>query len=130
MQGLNDYFEQTTGHIFDQDGVVIKFIGDAIFAAWGAPVADPQAPLKAARACVESGSQDDNPWWSRRNQVDEPGSGSILVKSLLATSAVAGGVDYTMIGDAVNLAARLEGLSKIFGTQILISEEVQSRVGW
>ena len=125
VQGLNDYFEQTTGHIFDHDGVVIKFIGDAIFAAWGAPVADPQAPLKAARAAWNLGQDD--------NLVLE----GIRLRTRIGVhfgEVVAGNigsrrrVDYTMIGDAVNLAARLEGLSKIFGTQILISEEVQSEL--
>ena len=43
VETLNDYFERTTGSIFDHDGVIIKFIGDAIFAAWGAPLADPDA---------------------------------------------------------------------------------------
>jgi len=47
---LNGYFERTTSHISEHDGVVIKLIGDAIFAAWGVPVADQEAPIKAVRA--------------------------------------------------------------------------------
>ncbi len=50
LHNLNDYFERTTRHIFKHDGVVIKFIGDAIFAAWGAPLPDPDSARKAARA--------------------------------------------------------------------------------
>jgi adenylate cyclase len=126
VEALSDYFERTTGHIFDHDGVVIKFIGDAIFAAWGAPIFDPLSPLKAARAAWYL-SQDDN-------LVIE----GISLKTRVGVhfgEVVAGNigsrrrVDYTMIGDAVNLAARLEGLNKMFGTWILISEEVESQLG-
>ena len=125
VDALSDYFERTTGHIFEHDGVVIKFIGDAIFAAWGAPLADPQASLNAARAAWNL-SRDD----------------SLVVEGLTLRTrigvhfgeVVAGNigsrqrVDYTMIGDPVNVAARLEGLNKMFGTRILISEEIESRL--
>jgi len=123
---LNDYFERTTGHIFDNDGVVIKFIGDAIFAAWGAPLAEPQAALKAARAA-----------W-KLNQNDKLVIDGVSLKTRIGVhcgDVVAGNigsarrVDYTMIGDAVNLSARLESLNKTLGTNILISEEVQQRLG-
>jgi len=123
VEVLSDYFERTTGHIFDHDGVVIKFIGDAIFAAWGAPVLDPMAPVKAARAA----------WHLSQN--DELVVQGVNIRTRIGVhygEVVAGNigsrkrVDYTMIGDAVNLSARLEALNKRFGTRILISEEVRS----
>jgi adenylate cyclase len=123
---LNDYFERTTGHIFDNDGVVIKFIGDAIFAVWGAPMREPDAALKAARAA-----------W-KLNQNDKLVIDGVALKTRIGVhfgDVVAGNigsvrrVDYTLIGDAVNLSARLESLNKTLGTSILISEEVQQRLG-
>jgi adenylate cyclase len=123
---LNDYFERTTYHIFDHDGVVIKFIGDAIFAVWGAPIREPDAALKAARAA-----------W-KLFQSDKLVVDGVTLRTRIGVhfgEVVAGNigsarrVDYTLIGDAVNLSARLESLNKTLGTNILISEEVQQRLG-
>jgi len=123
VEALSDYFERTTGHIFDHEGVVIKFIGDAIFAAWGAPILDPLAPVKAARAAWYL-SQDDNLVVQGVSMKTRIGVhyGEVVAGNIGSRKRV----DYTMIGDAVNLAARLEGLNKMFGTQILISEDVES----
>jgi adenylate cyclase len=122
---LNDYFERTTAHIFDHDGVVIKFIGDAIFAAWGAPLAEPQAALKAARAAWKLSQSDD----LRIDGVPLRTRIGVHFGEVVAGNiGSARRVDYTMIGDAVNLSARLEGLNKTLGTHILISEEVRSRL--
>jgi adenylate cyclase len=126
VEALSDYFERTTGHIFDHEGVVIKFIGDAIFAAWGAPIPDAAAPVKAARAAWHL---------SRNDQLVVEGVNLRTRIGVHFGEVVAGNigsrrrVDYTMIGDAVNLAARLEGLNKSFGTRILVSEEVRSHLG-
>jgi adenylate cyclase len=122
VETLNGYFERTTHCIFDHDGVVIKYIGDAIFAAWGAPLPDPQAPLNAARAA-----------WSLFESATLAVDGQELRTriGLHCGSVVAGNVgssrrvDYTLIGDAVNLAARLEGINKALGTSILMSDAVK-----
>ncbi len=123
---LNDYFERTTFHIFDHDGVVIKFIGDAIFAVWGAPIREPDAALKAVRAA-----------W-KLSQSDQLVVDGVALKTRIGLhfgAVVAGNVgsarrvDYTLIGDAVNLSARLESLNKTLGTHILISDEVRQRIG-
>lgn len=123
---LNEYFERTTFHIFDHDGVVIKFIGDAIFAVWGAPIREPDAARKAVRAAWKLFQSD-------KLEVD-----GVTLKTRIGVhfgEVVAGNVgsarrvDYTLIGDAVNLAARLESLNKTLGTNILISDEVRQRTG-
>lgn len=125
VEALSDYFERTTTHIFEYDGVVIKFIGDAIFAAWGAPIVDPQSSLNAAKAA----------WYLSKD--DTLAVEGVTLKTRIGVhfgEVVAGNigsrqrVDYTMIGDPVNVAARLEGLNKMFGTRILISEEIESRL--
>jgi class 3 adenylate cyclase/CHASE2 domain-containing sensor protein len=125
VETLNDYFERTTGSIFDDDGVIIKFIGDAIFAAWGAPLPDPAAPTKAVRAAWKLFASD-------KLVVD--GEEMKTRIGLHFGEVVAGNigsarrVDYTLIGDAVNLASRLEGLNKMFDTHILMSAAIHARL--
>jgi adenylate cyclase len=125
VETLNGYFERTTGSIFDHDGVIIKFLGDAIFAAWGAPLADPQSALKAVRAAWKLFESD-------KLVVD-----GVELKTRIGLhigEVVAGNigssrrVDYTLIGDAVNLAARLEGLNKMFDTYILMSQSIRDQL--
>ena len=122
---LNDYFERTTGSIFDHDGVVIKFIGDAIFAAWGAPIHDPEAPIKAVRAAWKLYQSDklvvDGLELRTRIGIHY---GDVVAGNIGSTRRV----DYTMIGDAVNLAARLEGINKMFDTSILMSDAVHAHL--
>lgn len=122
---LKDYFERTTSSIFEHDGVIIKYIGDAIFAAWGAPLVDKEAPIKAVRAA----------WKLSLNDKLVVDGHEIRTRIGLHTGEVVAGnlgssrrVDYTLIGDAVNLAARIEGLNKLFGTSILMSGEVHAQV--
>lgn len=121
---LNDYFERTTGCIVDDDGIIIKFIGDAIFAAWGAPLPDPAAPVKAVRAA----------WRLFENKLVVDGDELKTRIGLHFGEVVAGNVgssrrvDYTLIGDAVNLAARLEGINKLFDTCILLSGAVHQHL--
>ena len=118
---LNDYFERTTSHIFDHDGVVISFAGDAIFAAWGAPLPDPDAPNRAARAAWDlllsakliAGGEE------LRTRVGVH-FGEVVAGNMGSSQHI----DYTLIGDAANLASRLEGLNRILGTSILLSDEI------
>lgn len=122
---LNGYFERTTGSIFDHDGVIIKYIGDAIFAAWGAPINDPEAPIKAVRAAWEL-NQNDKLVVDGHNIRTRIGihSGEVVAGNLGSSKRV----DYTLIGDAVNLSARLEGINKIFDTSILMSGSIQKHI--
>lgn len=123
VEVLNEYFQRTTGSVFDHDGTIIKFLGDAIFAAWGAPLADADAPIKSVRAA----------WKLFEN--DKFFIEGVELRTRIGLhfdDVVAGNVgsakrmDYTLIGDAVNLAARLEGLNKMLDTHILMSDTIQS----
>ncbi len=126
VENLNGYFKRTTEHIFEHDGIVVKFIGDAIFAAWGVPLPDDQAPLKAVRAAWEL-------FQHAKFTID--GDELRTRVGLHCGEVVAGNVgsirhiDYTLIGDPVNLAARLESLNKALGTSILLSGEVHAHLG-
>lgn len=126
VENLNGYFERTTGHVFDHDGIVIKFIGDAIFAAWGVPFEDDAAPVKAVRAA----------WKLYENAKLIVGGDELHTRVGLHFGEVVAGnigstrhIDYTLIGDAVNLASRLEGLNKALGTNILLSGSVHAHLG-
>jgi len=121
VENLNEYFQRTTDKIFEHDGSVIKFIGDAIFAAWGVPFPDEDAVVKAVRAA----------WQLHLNASLRMGGESLRTRVGLHFGEVVAGnigstkhVDYTLIGDSVNVAARLEQLNKSLGTTILLSEDV------
>jgi len=123
---LNDYFQRTTDRIFEHDGIVIKYIGDAIFAAWGVPFEDEQAVAKSVRAA----------WHLHLNASLPLGGDSLRTRMGLHCGEVIAGnigsdkhVDYTLIGDPVNVASRIEQLNKALGTTILLSDEVASLVG-
>lgn len=133
VEVLNLYLGEMIATIVDeQDGYVDKFIGDAVMAFWGAPMPQPD---HAARACFAA----------LRNQerlqalqgrlkamgLDAPLSMRIGIHTGGAVVGMMGSpkkLNYTVIGDTVNLASRLESVNKQFGTQILISGETMSRV--
>jgi adenylate cyclase len=122
---LNDYFSVATGHVFDTGGTLIKYIGDAIFAIWGAPLHMPDHAGAACRAAVGMARLE-------RSLGDRPASrlltrigvhtGSMLVGNLGSSQRF----DYTAIGDTINLAARLEGINKTLGTRALASGETMA----
>ena len=121
---LNAYFSDATRHVFDAGGTLIKSIGDAVFAIWGAPIRRDDhatqacvAALALARAQVADG--DNAGPVSRLVTRIGVHTGPMLVGNLGSAQRF----DYTAIGDAVNLASRIEGLNKAFGTLALASGE-------
>jgi adenylate cyclase len=125
---LNDYFSRVTRHIFEEGGTLIKYIGDAVFAIWGAPLKLEDHAAAACRAALAVAR-------SRGTPAAGEGNGNSLVTRIgVHTGAMLVGnlgsaqrFDYTAIGDAVNLASRLEGLNKTFGTVALVSGETLAR---
>lgn len=119
---LNAYFSRITTYIFDQGGTLIKFIGDAVFAIWGAPL---RMEDHAARACEAALAIAEGQ--AREQFITRIGvhTGPMLIGNLGSEQRF----DYTAIGDAVNFAARLEGLNKHFGTRALTSRATLSMTG-
>jgi adenylate cyclase len=119
---LNDYFSVATGHVFDTGGTLIKYIGDAIFALWGAPVPMTDHATPACRAAIGmtrlERSLGDRPAGRLATRVGVH-TGSMLVGNLGSAQRF----DYTAIGDTINLTSRLEGINKTFGTRALASGE-------
>jgi adenylate cyclase len=122
---LNDYLSAMTEIILDEEGTVDKFEGDAIMALWGAPLDQEDQARRACRAALLQ--RDALEGLNRRFAgLNLPSlsmriglhTGEAIVGNLGSTKRF----DYTVIGDTVNLAARLEGLNKFYGTAIMASE--------
>lgn len=121
---LNVYFDILSEALLEEDGTIDKYIGDAIMAFFGAPIDQPD---HAARACRGALAMSE-----RLQDVPAPPrlEGTLHMRIGISSGPmVAGNIgasrrfDYTVIGDAVNLGARLEGLNHVFGTTILVSED-------
>jgi adenylate cyclase len=122
---LTTYFNQTTRAILEQDGTIIKYIGDAVMAVWGAPVADAKHAERAVLAAWGMSEAGKKEVEGRRLRTRlGVNSGLVLAGNLGSDFRF----DYTLIGDAVNFAARLEGLNKYLGTDILISEATRQQL--
>ena len=128
---LNDYFTPMTRIIMAHRGTLDKYIGDALMALWGAPVPLPDHALRACQAALEmeqAMAELQKTWQAR-------GLPLLVARFGLHTGPVVAGnvgsrerFDYTVLGDTVNLASRLEGVNKVYGTRILLSEETGKQV--
>jgi adenylate cyclase len=127
---LSSYLDLVSRQVNAHGGTIDKFIGDAVMAFWGAPAPTPDHAVKAcaaALACLravrESGPLDDQgrPLKMRIGI----NSGDMLVGNIGSEVRL----NYTVIGDAVNIASRLEGASKEYGTEIIIGEETRRLAG-
>ncbi|HKZ53796.1 MAG TPA: adenylate/guanylate cyclase domain-containing protein [Candidatus Acidoferrales bacterium] len=122
---LNAYTDEMTDIIFRHWGTLDKFEGDAIMAFWGAPYEQDDHVLRACAAALEMSRRMD----ALRQQWREEGKPDINIGLGLNTGRVVVGnmgsrkrFNYTVLGDPVNLASRLEGVNKEYATRILVSE--------
>ena len=129
---LDDYLAAMTEIIFKYNGIVDKFIGDGILAYWGAFTPDHNHAQEASQAALEmiEKVKELNAHWATQ------GKGPIAIGIGVNTGPVIFGnigrgkkIEFTVIGDPVNLAARLESLNKEFHTSIIVSEETRNRLG-
>ena len=121
---LNEYFTVASRIILDREAMVDKYIGDAIMAIFGAPI---PKDLHAASACLTALEiQRQLQAFYKKKSANLPhfqtriglNSGKMVIGNIGSEMHM----DYTVIGDAVNLASRLEGVNKEYGTNIIISE--------
>lgn len=122
---LNEYFGIMVDIILGHGGILDKYIGDAIMAVFGAPFSTPHDTDNAVKAAIDMLKACHQFNRERAVRGQEP----LLMGLGVNTDQVLSGnigslkrMDYTVIGDGVNLASRLEGANKLYGTQILISE--------
>ncbi|MDR1575251.1 MAG: adenylate/guanylate cyclase domain-containing protein, partial [Treponema sp.] len=129
---LNDYLSFMTDTILDSGGTIDKYEGDAIIAFWNAPLSYEDHAVRAVQASLACQQR----LAERQDFFEEKFGVRLLTRIGLNTGyAVVGNMgsskrfDYTMLGDAVNLAARLEGLNKQFGTYLMCTEETFRQAG-
>jgi adenylate cyclase len=132
VQILNEYLTEMTDVIFTHRGTVDKYMGDAIMAFWGAP--RPQAD-HARRACntavdmmreLEGLNQR---WHAEGKEMVNIGIGINTGPMTVGNMGSQRRLDYTVMGDSVNLGSRLEGLNKEYGTNIIISDSTLAMIG-
>jgi len=134
LSGLvSQYFETMSSLVMSHSGLIDKYIGDCIMAVWGAPFA---VPSKAARATL-CGLRID-----RETRVDpllsafDAEGEQLSIRVGIASGVVLAGnmgsaerMNYTVIGDAVNLASRIEGLNKALGTRVAVDDDTAAEIG-
>lgn len=128
---LNEYMTLMVEIVHKYNGVVDKFIGDAIMAIWGAPVTRPNDVENAVNATLEmrAALQKFNVGRGAKNKpIIRIGMGLNTGEVLAGQIGSNDRLEYTVIGDTVNLSSRIEGLNKTFGTDILISEHTYELV--
>jgi len=126
MRLLNRYLSTVTPALTQHGACIDKYIGDAVVALFGAPVKHVDHPLRACRAALAvQGALE-----TLRAELEKEGLPEISTRIGLNTDAMLVGnigseqlLDYTAIGDGMNLAARLEGANKEFGTRIIMGEK-------
>ncbi|MBV9109592.1 MAG: adenylate/guanylate cyclase domain-containing protein, partial [Gemmatimonadetes bacterium] len=131
---LNEYLGAMTDIVFRHQGTIDKFIGDAVMAFWGAPLPAADHARRAAECALEMIEELErlNAKWEAEGR----GAGLRIGVGVNTGEAVVGNIgslkhklDYTAIGDAVNLASRLESLNKEMGTTIIVSDAVHAALG-
>tara|TARA_A100000171_G_C2137263_1_gene151321 strand:- start:291 stop:2354 length:2064 start_codon:yes stop_codon:yes gene_type:complete len=131
MNHLSDYLSAMSGIILDHKGTIDKYIGDAIMAFWGAPEEDSRLVINACQAALTCSRRLKilNEDWTKKGKVPFPTRfglhyGEVIVGNVGSDDRM----NYTVIGDSVNLASRLEGANKIYKTEIIVSESVHQEI--
>ena len=122
---LNDYLGEMSAVLLESDGTLDKYEGDAIIAFWNAPIEQDDHAARAVRAALESQRR----LAERRPSLEHRAGAPMRMRIGINTGPVVVGnmgsadrFDYTVLGDAANLASRLEGANKAFGTEIMVAE--------
>jgi adenylate cyclase len=128
---LNEYFDAMTTAIFAHRGMINDFVGDAVMAVFGAPVDDPEHAWNAVQSAVAM----DRALEALNQRWQAAGLPNLRMGIGIHTGSVFAGnvggrerIKYTVIGDPVNVASRVEGLNKDLGTTMLITEETLAEV--
>ncbi len=131
VEMLNEYMTRMVSIIRSYGGVVDKYVGDAIMALWGVPIGHADDAFNAVRACLAMREE-----LAKLNKLRlSRGQNPIKIGMGLNTGPVIAGnigsdekMEYTVIGDSTNLASRVESVTKEYGTDLLISQNVYERI--
>jgi len=126
---LNEYLSAMTDIIFKYEGTLDKYVGDEIMAFWNAPIEQDDHAFLAAKSALEMMERlhSLNEGWPENRKLNIGiglNTGIMTVGNMGSKSRM----DYTLMGDSVNLGARLEGTNKIYGTNIIISEFTYEKI--
>lgn len=127
MRSTSEYFAALGDEIHDGKGTIDKFIGDAVMAFWNAPQPDPDHAAHACRTallCRNRSNALNAAWKASGRPVMHTRFGLHSGEVVVGNVGSSDRMSYTAMGAAVNLASRVEGLNKFYGTQILVSQTV------
>lgn len=128
---LNEYFSEIEPIITKYNGVINKFIGDAVMAIFGEPIQDinhPQNAVKCACEMLKKVDQLQDKWLFEGKPKIEIGIGINTGEAFVGNIGSEKRLEYTVIGDMVNLASRIESYNKVYKTNMLISSSTYSHV--
>ncbi len=131
VEFLNDYFAAMVHEIFAEQGTLDKFMGDGIMAVFGAPISRPDDPVRAVRSArgMRRSLRAFNERQRERGGLEiDIGIGISHGESISGNIGSEQRMEYTVIGDSVNLASRLEGLTKNHPYKILINDRIYEQV--
>jgi adenylate cyclase len=127
---LNNYFSISTEILMKNEGLLDKYIGDAIMAVFGAPIEKYNHANLACKTVLEINRAINNSFLEGKAKIQ------LITRFGVSTGLMVVGnigserrLDYTAIGDTVNLASRLEGVNKMYGTNIIISQYTKDKIG-
>ncbi|HXZ86735.1 MAG TPA: adenylate/guanylate cyclase domain-containing protein [Myxococcota bacterium] len=129
---LNEYFDAVCGAVLEEDGTVKEFQGDGVVAFWGAPIAQPDHARRAARAALAAAARLER---LRERWAARGATAPSYRLGLHSAELVAGEIGsaergaYGIVGDGMNLAARIESANKVYGTRVLASETTAAALG-
>jgi adenylate cyclase len=128
---LKEYLTEMTQVVFRHKGTVDKYIGDCVMAIWNAPFEDPDHAVNAVRTALDFQEKTiavSEKWEAKIGGKIRNGVGINTGEAVVGTMGSRQRLEYTAIGDTVNLAARLESITKEYNTSIIISENTYDYV--
>lgn len=131
MEYLCEYFDALSKIITAEEGTIDKYIGDSIMAFWGAPIVTPDPCHRAARSalnCMRCLEMLNKKWEAEGRQRLLTRIGLHRGDAVVGNVGSAERINYTALGDAINVASRLEGLNKIYFTKIMVSEVIYQNI--
>jgi class 3 adenylate cyclase/ABC-type nitrate/sulfonate/bicarbonate transport system substrate-binding protein len=128
---ISTYLEEVSSAISQEGGTVDKFIGDGVMAFWNAPVERPDHVLRGCKAALRAARRMErvnDAWEAEGRPRIHLRIGLNCANVLVGNVGSSSRLSYTALGDGVNVAARLEGINKLFGTTICISDSIYDQV--
>jgi adenylate cyclase len=131
MEFTSEYLEGLVSVILEQRGTVDKFVGDQIMAYWNAPTPNPSHATDGCLAvlrCRDWSNAQNERWASEGTPILYTRFALHLGDAIVGNVGSSDRMDYTVVGAAINLGSRIEGLNKVYGTQVLITRAVADSI--